>query len=252
MDVMPLEGIRQSEVQRATRVHFVCAEYEIGKGAILAVQPFTVRRSYFPMGTPNVVSEFARIPPGDEAAALRFVKRWGLLGSTPAGDSLEWIWAHANGVSAVLRLCKVPLADENALTGYLHTLHGLKFGQKGHVLTWPFEKDPGVTRMTVLGTIVNPNLTGFYPQLSDGAPTLELARSGRYHVIFAWNSLINVIYRHLADIVVGTSVKICDDCGLPFVSTHARQRFHPAGNGERSLCEQRYTKARRRREGKKS
>ena len=249
----------RAQGQRAPRNHFVYERYEVIDGCIRAVRPIRTKRLYWPMGAPSIVSELALIPPGDEAAALRFVKRWGQLGPISTGESIEWewthgdplelVWAHANGVAAVLRLCKVPPADSGAITDYMNSLPGLKFGQGDRVRTWPNDQY-GVTPMTVIGSILNPHLEGFHPQLQ--------GFWGYYHLIFHWKSLINVVYRHLADIVIGASIKVCDGCGLPFTPTHGRQRFHPGSwnpqskKRERSLCEQRYTKARRRRGGKKS
>ena len=259
-----VEERQRAEQQRATGAYFVWAEYEIAEGHVRAVLPPRTRRLYFPMGSPNVLSEFARVNPGDERKCLKFVKRWGLLGydaldanyREPEGDPLEWIWAHVNGVRAALDLRAA--TSEDRLAAYLEGLVGLKVGQGTNIVEWPQGFEQATAPLTVLGMIVNPNLRGFYPQVSDGAPTLAAAAEGRYHLVFGWDALINVVYRHLADIVVGRTVRMCRYCELPFVPTHGRQAFHPGSwnprlnRRERSLCEQRYTKARRRRGGKTS
>ena len=257
---------RRAERQRSPFAYVVWDRYDIIEGHIRAIPPLKTRRHYFPMGSPSVLSEFARVTPGDERKCLAFVKRWGLLGyddlatghPEPIGDPVEWIWAHVNGVRAALDL-RTATSDEDRLAAYLEGLVGLKVGQGRHVVEWPKGFERATAPLTVFGMIVNPNLRGFHREVSDSAPSIEAALGGgRYHNVFRWDALICVIYEHLADVLVGHTVRICVHCDWPFVPTHARQNFCPGSwnprlnKRERSLCEQRYTAARRRREGKKS
>ena len=106
--------------------------------------------------------------------------------------------------------------------------------------------------------IINSNMSGMYQEIRSTLLTPEILRErglfpvrgpfperGLY-IANTWDALISVVYRHLADIVVGTAVLQCEACGVPFVQTHARQRFCPTEIGKRSLCEMRYQKARQR------
>lgn len=267
-----LEGLEQAELDRATQGYAVLGSYEVIDDAIQLVGPYKETRSYLPMGTPGIVSEFARVRPGNAKSALRFVNRWGLLGHGAlardgSGDPLDWIFAHANGVRVALTIRK-HIGDDDRLHDYLSDLGESPFGYGIglHIepaselasLVRPGGEIIGGAENVYLRHIINPNLRGVYFQLMDGAPSKALAEIGRYHLVIKWDALISVIYRHLADIVTGHRVRLCDSCGLPFRVTQGRQRFCPGspdprtGRNQRSLCEGRYTKARRRREGKKS
>ena len=264
---MRKEELELAEQARATTAYSVLDRYEVVDGVIRAAPPFHFRRHYFPMGAPHMVSGFARLELGDANAALRFVKRWGLLGyerlaaGVDGGDPLSWIWAHVNGVRIALEVAKlINGGNDEKLEDYISSLGGSPYGygvrqqilsvSELAALARPLgNAEPIISgaESVLLKAIINPNLKGVYLQLWDAAPTIELARAGRYHLVYEWAALINVIYRHVADIVVGGRVRICDSCGFLSRQTHGRQRFCPAESGQRSLCEMRFTTARQRR-----
>lgn len=277
----PEERLAAAE-RRSPGEHVVWDRYGMVNGAIRPIAPYKVRRMYPPMGTPQIVGELARVKLGDPSAALRFVRRWGILGygalsygAPPAGNSeetpgdpLEWIWAHANGVRTALQVTKLMAKRDydglrELIDSVIKSTHGYAVREQifpvfllepAGAISSPVAAHYAAT--LVLENIVNQNLRGVYlqirdyvPYIADIAPARQLAASG-YHLLYTWDALISVVYRHVADIVVGGQLRVCDLCGLPFLQTHARQRFCPAPPPERSLCEQRYTKARQRQEGK--
>jgi hypothetical protein len=109
--------------RRAPYDQRVFAAYEVDSGF---VRPRGAPvRWYFPMTAAAAVGELARVGPGNERDALRFVRRWGLLGwygikhgegggADSGGDPLPWIWAHANGVRVALELCRLLRRDDEA------------------------------------------------------------------------------------------------------------------------------------------
>lgn len=278
-----------------------------------------IGRSYYPMASPTIVGEFARLRPGDERALLKFVHRWGSLGydrlhdrAALDGDPVAWVWAHANGVRTVLDLHKLirkrdgdglaellkglalsqrtkePLSQVNLLlrdrerVGETADLvpdlfaspekpdeywspvvledgesfrPAIIYGQRDRIDISPYlgfaSEDPRRAAYRWIFSIVNPNLKGVYRRLTDLAPTEALAseRPGLPNLVWSFDALISVIYYHLAEIVTQTRLAICDNCGLPFVQTDARQRFCPPARWEpptkpekESRCGQAYRK----------
>jgi len=275
----------EAEHRRSTSVVVVYGDYEIEAGVLKPTVAGwdSEKREYFPIATPGVVGEVARLKPGDEKAALAFARRWGLLGysdmiikvsggrvtHTPWGDPLLWIWAHANGIRAALGLHRLLRKDDMAgIEDYLWRCRRSKDASRAHLQVdrllqqgkitglQPFigplfdvppptahHADPalicgsrhliGGTRWHVRATddlrsvafrmiqsIINPNLAGVYRQLS--IPSLG---DPRIEIMYGWDSLLSVVYWHLAEMVAGGRVQECQECGMPFLQKHGRQRF---------------------------
>ena len=115
----------EAEARRSTRIAVVWRDYQIEAGIIKRKGERYTGREYFPIAKPGLVSGIAKLQPGDERAVLTFVRRWGLLGyatprSFPRSDPLIWIWAHASGIRAVLKLRRLlQQGDDEQLSEYL-------------------------------------------------------------------------------------------------------------------------------------
>ncbi len=113
---------------------------------------------------------------------------------------------------------------------------GLISGRRQHIVRnvfQPIEDDPRAQARGIIALIINPNLVGVYNQIGErqegkGQRRLELASS--------FDSLLSVIYWHLARIVTGETVRECAECGMPFLVQDGRQRFCPSGGTGESLC----------------
>jgi hypothetical protein len=122
--------------------------------------------------------------------------------------------------------------------------HGFIHGARDGVSVWRAPANPGEAPSSVarklIGNIVNPHLRGVFAALAyehagPGQGVLGLTRHYRF------DSLLSVIYYHIADIAVGGRIAVCRECGLPFVQTDRRQNFCPAPPDAReSRCAARF------------
>src|SRR5215471_7867219 len=110
-------------------------DYGIDEGMI--IPHGTIRTRYHPETCPELPQQLARVSRGDTAAALAFVRTYGLLGyaqvaaavghhahrDTP-GDPLSWIWAHAETVALCLLLTYgLQTGDDATLQHGLRAVH---------------------------------------------------------------------------------------------------------------------------------
>jgi hypothetical protein len=85
-------------------------DYRMHEGMV--IPQGAIRARYDPTTCPTLPQQLARVSRGDTAAALAFVRTYGLLGyaqvaaavghrahSDAPGDPLPWIWAHAETVA---------------------------------------------------------------------------------------------------------------------------------------------------------
>jgi hypothetical protein len=263
-------------------------------------------RWYFPIAARGAISEFAAVTPGSERDALRFIRRWGLLGwygikhgdgggADSGGDPIVWVWTHAHGVRVALDLCRLLRhGDEMAIEDYIDSLrvterqaeaaiqlggllkqadpyieldsgvkadiislgrlafgasaggedYGLILGRREGLAVLRPSANPGEPFASIarrlVANIINPHLRGVFPALAyefndhhNGVLTLQRQ--------YRFDSLVSMIYHHIADVAVGGRVVICQECGLPFVQTDRRQQFCPKPPGAReSHCAARF------------
>jgi hypothetical protein len=127
------EDIAHSRKQGFAQLWPVGDDYEILEGRLYEIN--TAGRYIAPAGSPQLVSELARLHEGDEAVVRSFATRWGLLGwwellqedqgrmtsdafvelgrahqrsetDSRIGEPLPWIWAHAHGIRLCLEILK--------------------------------------------------------------------------------------------------------------------------------------------------
>src|SRR5690349_5778912 len=107
-------------------------DYTIQEGRL--IPQGAIRARYAPETCPELPQKLARLTRGDTAAALAFVRTYGLLGyaplaaaigrrpdSHPCGDPLAWIWAQAETVAFCLLLTYgLQAGDDTTLQHGLH------------------------------------------------------------------------------------------------------------------------------------
>jgi hypothetical protein len=235
---------------------------------------------YLPMAKPALPFELAKVAPGDEAAALRFVGAWGLLGHqllVPrerwGGDALQFLWGHASTVKALLKLLHaIEQGDAEALAGGPITPALITRSSKTPVpaLTYwsgaqcivdsfvdgrsPAEAaaspQPLNAAYYFVAEILSKNLASIHPSISRSRDTdgrsIALRRS------FRWRNLLDVVYWHVWNRVESKNrpLAICKECDGLFIRTDARQLFCPppeagiqpvrAGVRAQSLCGLKY------------
>lgn len=118
----------------------VYSVYQIRNGVIFGSGK--VLRTYLPVATPQVVTDYANLPEGDESQLLAVAQRWGSLGylrvtglddgvdvynllrpGEHSADPLSWVWAHARGIRTCLKLADcIRLRDVSALEETLDSI----------------------------------------------------------------------------------------------------------------------------------
>jgi hypothetical protein len=250
----------------------VCDDYMIQEGRI--IPHGTIRTRYHPERYPELPQQLARVSRGDTAAALAFVRTYGLLGyaqvaaavgrraprDTP-GDPLSWIWAQAETVALCLLLTYgLQSGDDAALQ---HGLRAVHLPQPPHAdggprliipavwdqprvhVCWPSPlhslEDWRTYARAIRREILNAHLLGVRPQLVD--------EGGTDHSGCQFQALLAVVYWHLLHIAMQGVVQRCaeESCRAFFVPTRRTQRFcPPEGSARHSRCA---VRARRRRLG---
>ncbi len=206
-------------------------------------------RRYDPLARQEVVSEYAKLHEGDEAAVVQFANTWGLLGWTGlaiesvasgvTGDRLPWLWGHARNVRLVLKLLYyLQKSDTEGLAQFLDSYRApgvIPGADEGPLITierpdglqvsnrfgWgePVQRVAPLVAEEIIAAVVNNNLRG---QVIDTVLTRPL------RVIPDCPALLIAVYWHLARAIAGDhSLARCQECGAPFVMTDSRQRFCP-------------------------
>jgi hypothetical protein len=104
--------------------------YTVEDQALVGVGPPTY---YIPLTRPSVVSELAKLKPGDDAQAVAFASQWGLLGyrglidpvriAEIAGEPLDFIWGHAATIRDILKVRRyLQDGDEHRLENVLKAM----------------------------------------------------------------------------------------------------------------------------------
>ena len=223
-----------------------------------------IRARYDPVTCPTLPQELARVSRGDTAAALAFVRTYGLLGyaqvaaavgrqahrDTP-GDPLPWIWAHAETVALCLLLTYGLQTGDDATL--LHGLHAVQLPQPPHAdrgprlivpavwdqprvhVCWPSPlhspEDWRTYARAIRREILNAHLLGVRPQLVDGGATDQPGCQ--------FQALLAVVYWHLLQIAAQGVVQRCAEasCRAFFVPTRRTQRFcPPEASARHSRC----------------
>lgn len=111
------------------------------------------------------------------------------------------------------------------------------------------EPPSSVARRLIAG-IVNPHLRGVFPTLEYIFPEFENRYGGvtGLELRYTFDSLVSMLYRQIAEIVLGGRIIECRECGIPFVQTHGRRRFCPPApweKGEGRCAARFHTRAKR-------
>lgn len=230
-----------------------------GTGRILE-QPGRVERSRFynPWESPELLSEFAAIQPGDEEKVLDFSHQWGSIYEVldkqapkfPGGDPLDFIEQHAAIVRFALNLIKlIQLRDSNGVDDYLslvwpeverHVLRQLLSDQRA-ALQKALKRNGLRAGSEVLSALINARITeqvGPVYQPTDDGPLRRVTKA---------TQLLEVIYCHLADAGEGNQGYYqCERRGCPKwwpVDREARgpkpKYCPPEGGKGESLCSRR-------------
>src|SRR5437660_3798544 len=177
-------------------------DYAIHEGMVIPRGAIRVR--YGPETCPELPQKLARLSRGDTAAALAFVRTYGLLGyaqvaaavgrrahSDAPGDPLAWIWAQAETVALCLLLTYgLQTGDDATLQ---HGLRALQLPQPPHAdggprlivlavwdqprvhVCWPSPlhspEDWRAYARAIRREILNAHLLGVRPQLVDRGAT---------------------------------------------------------------------------------
>jgi hypothetical protein len=227
-------------------------DYAINEGMI--IPQGAIRTRYHPETCPALPQQLARVSRGDTAAALAFVRTYGLLGyaqvaatvgrqahSNAPGDPLPWIWAQAETVALCLLLTYgLQTGDDATLQ---HGLRAVQLPQSPHAdsgprliipavwdqprvhVCWPSPlhspEDWRTYARVIRREILNAHLLGVRPQLVDGG---AMDHSG-----CQFQALLAVVYWHLLHLAVQGGVQRCAEasCRAFFVPTRRTQRFCP-------------------------
>ena len=268
------------ETRKSVSAAIVWREYEIEAGIIKRKGKHYTQRYYLPMASPGLVGEIAKLHPGDEKASVALAYKWGNLGysrlaertparrSFPIGDPLVWLWAHAAGMRAVLKLRSLlQLRDDRGLSEYLEkclvtdrmldaredvaTL--LREGKANETLEYTDalfslqEEDCWPSPMLIYGErerIIGAGwpVRGDIRQAAHKimADIINPNMVGVYRVLRltedsealeigrAWDSVLSAAYWHLGELVAGGRVEECEHCQNLFVQSRRDQRFCPA------------------------
>jgi hypothetical protein len=170
----------------------------------------------------------------------------------PAKEPLRAIWKEAATIQTCLRLIEYAQGHaREGLADYLRSMAhpadrpGLAVEiAPGRVVVSEVDLDgedwPMQAATDIILQVVNKGLADS-PTATPFRMSLESADGGRFRIGYSFQSLLQVIYWHLARVAAGEggrSVARCEECGQFFVKTHGKQRFCPPPGGEdgQSLC----------------
>lgn len=279
----PHDEYASSRRQLATQAWPVAPDYAIADGhvrplyQVLGPAAADGRTYYWPFGRPELPAEFAKVADERDATLLEFVRRYGLLGSdpsSPAGDPLRWVFAHARNVHLALAIADAS-SDRSAAADRQIADVLDRFAVATDDGTWIVVRGgdgpasriprgdmqhPRELARRVLAEAITPNLARVHrvlfaePSQTFGEIVFRKPEprtpSG---LSLEWSSpdLMGVVYWHLAEAVLGNRVRRCayDKCRRPFVASNERMKFCPAplGNLSVSPCMNRDKVARARR-----
>jgi hypothetical protein len=221
---------------------------------------------YMPGSRPELPGEFAKVAGGTDKEILDFVRRYGMLGYHEAwrveelgaafgalgydakvkGDPVHWILAHAANVKLVLQLANA-LTDPNQTKIEIQNLivHNpetrtahLSFAKAGRASVYPSQNqmrifdDPRECALKIISAILNDNLTGISRGLLIEYNTKT--RQPDSTPIFRPLNLLDCVYWHLTDAVIGAKIRTCENpkCRRFFNATHRRMKYCPPPMGQ--------------------
>jgi hypothetical protein len=246
-------GDEPRATRRFQRDAVVFEDYAIHEGMV--IPQGAIRARYDPETCPELPPQLARLSRGDTAAALAFVRTYGLLGyaqlaaavgrrehSLAPGDPLAWIWAQAATVALCLLLTYGLQAGDDATLQ--HGLRALQLPQppqpdggpllivpavwdqpRVHIC-WPSPlhspEDWQTYARAIRREVINAHLLGIRPQLVE--------RGATEHPGCQFQALIAMVYWHLLQVAARGVVQRCAEasCRAFFVQTRRTQRFCPA------------------------
>ena len=246
-------GHEPRAIRRFRRDAVVFEDYATYEGMV--IPQGAIRARYCPETCPELPQKLARLSRGDTAAALAFVRAYGLLGyaqlaaavgrsnhSHAPGDPLAWIWAQAETVALCLLLTYGLQAGDDATLQ--HGLRALQLPQppqtdggprlivpavwdqpRVHVC-WPSSlhspEDWRTYARYIRREVINAHLMGILPQLVD--------HGVMDHPGSQFQALIAMVYWHLLQVGAQGVVQRCAEasCRAFFVQTRRTQRFCPA------------------------
>lgn len=231
-------------------------------------------RNYMPMARPELPAELAKV--STEREVLTFVERYGLLGYTQAwrleeaagmatlysggeqakqpsapGDPVGWVIAHAQTVKllldligsldkeAALREQIESLTVERTQSGGTHISNVIvtRVARRGYLRPSQMEMRPTPPReaaLWIISHVLDRNLTGVSREL-----VVEYHDDGQrgFTSLFTFCNLMDCVYWHLADAVVGGWVRRCayPRCGAFFVAKSKRTKYCPPPIGNQSV-----------------
>jgi len=207
----------------------------------------TIAKVYAPILHPELPSLFAKLHPGDEQAVINFARVYGHLtpGAVVHGDPLPWIWAHAATVRLCVQITHHLQADTvEGLDQYLRSLRGqwlddreywpcTQVAKQGDITTagWPqpryhtMQKREHAIRhiaRLIRRDVINWNIAGIHFVVQE--------IDGKDRSVFSCQSLIDMVYWHVANAINGQSVRRCANqrCGALFIQTRQGQQYCPA------------------------
>ena len=255
----------QGQMGRRPSAHVSCATHRFQRDAVvfedytiqegMLISQGAIRARYAPETCPELPQKLARLSRGDTAAALAFVRTYGLLGYAPLaeavgrsnhrhapGDPLAWIWAQAETVALCLLLTYgLQAGDDAALQ---QGLRAMQLPQPPHAdggprliipavwdqprvhVCWPSPlhspEDWRTYARHIRREVLNAHLRGIRPQFVE--------RGSTDHPGCQFQALIAMVYWHLLQVAARGVVQRCAEasCRAFFVQTRRTQRFCPA------------------------
>jgi hypothetical protein len=124
--------VREAAARGSASVHPVFDSYDVRKALVVPMSAARIR-SYLPLSTRALVTEFTRLVPTEDSA-LSFVRRWGLVGWRPGdlleGDPLVWLWGHSYGSWLGLQLVHRLTNRRPRRTGLAEFIEGLSLSDR--------------------------------------------------------------------------------------------------------------------------
>ena len=254
-------------------VWLVADDYRIEDGTVIPVlagnpvpSDFNLPnvRGYMPMSRTELPGEFAKLAGESEDKVLEFVRRYGLLGYSMAfrwlellaagrerlhnpqakGDPVAWILSHAATVGLVMKLAEalndlerlklqlqqLTVRDERSVSEELLYVAAKRGYTHASQIRMRAFGDPRETALQIISHILNENLEGVSREL-----IIEHQETGKRGItsVFSPQNLLDCVYWHLADAVLGGTVRTCENpsCKRFFVATHKKMRYCPLPMG---------------------
>jgi hypothetical protein len=251
----------ESRSRSFTNLWQVAKDYRIENGVVIPTDTKDMKK-YMSMSRPELPAEFAKVAADGSEEILRFVRRYGLPGYHQAwsfrelpgvvgldpndlkvkGDPVHWILSHAANVKLVAELAeaiqdpsRLKVAVEKLIVGKAPE-QSLAFKMAGRASAYPASfqmrliDDRRECALQIISHVLNDNLTGVFRGLIVEYNKAKHARG--LTSVFVPRNLLDCIYWHLADAVLGGTFRACAKCGRFFVATHRRMKYCPPPMGQ--------------------